>query len=64
MLIVAHWPAGNSSGLNVFLGEEYHDTHILNWGSYRNLLPEISGSRYSDRFASAEDYATFLIANE
>ena len=59
MLIVAHWPAGNSSGLNVILNEEYHDTHILNWGAHRSLLPEVSGSRYSNRYESGEGYATF-----
>ena len=64
MLIVAHWPAGNSSGLNVSLGKEYHDTHVLNWGCYRNLLPEVSGARYSNRFTSAEDYSTFVLANK
>ncbi len=64
MLIFAHWPAGNSSGVNVFLGEEYHDTHVFNWGSYRNLLPEVSGSRYSNRFASAEDYAKFIVIDK
>lgn len=59
MLIVAHWPAGNSSGLNVSFGEDYHDLHVLNWGDYRSLLPEVSGSRYSDRFASEENYRSF-----
>lgn len=64
MLIVAHWPAGNASGLKVFLGEDYHETHVLNWGNHRNLLPEVSGSRYSDRFHSAEHYATFVVESE
>lgn len=59
MLIVAHWPAGNSSGLNVSFGEDYHDIHVLNWGNHRSLLPEVSGARYSDHFASGEDYGSF-----
>lgn len=49
-LIYAHWPAGNSSGLNVNMGKDFHDIHILNWGQHRSLLPEVSGARYSDRF--------------
>lgn len=64
MLIFAHWPAGNSSGLNVYLDEKYHDTHILNWGCHRDLLPEVSGARYSNRYESAENYATFSLPDQ
>lgn len=64
MLIFAHWPAANASGLTVFLDERYHDVHIFNWGSYRNLLPEVSGSRYSNRYASGEGYAIYSSTEE
>lgn len=64
ILIIAHWPAGNSSGINVLLDKEYRDIHVLNWGSYRSLLPEVSGSRYSNRFASFEGYETFSLVDK
>lgn len=61
-LIFAHWPAGNSSGLNVQFGKEFHDVHILNWGQYRDLLPEVSGARYSDRYDSSEGYTPYSMS--
>lgn len=59
LLISAHQPARNSSGLNVFFANQYHDVHILNWGEYRDLLPEVSGARYSDLYASGNSYAPY-----
>jgi hypothetical protein len=59
LLIYSHWPAGNSSGLNVKFGENLHDIHILNWGKYRDLLPEVSGARYSNRYSSVENYTQY-----
>ena len=59
LLISSHWPAGNSSGLNTAFGEEFHHTHVLNWGAYRDLLPEVSGARYSDRYESEEKFEPY-----
>jgi len=59
LLIYSHWPAGNSSGLNVGFGKELYGVHVLNWGKYRDLLPEVSGSRYSDQFYEAENYKPY-----
>lgn len=59
LLISSHWPAGNSSGLNVQFGEDTHEVHIFNWGQHRDLLPEVSGARYSNKYYLAEDYAAY-----
>lgn len=59
LLIYSHWPAGNSSGLNAAFGKELYRVHILNWGRYRDLLPEVSGSRYSDQFYSSDGYLPY-----
>lgn len=59
LLILSHMPAGNSSGLNVLLDENYHDVQVLNWGKYRDLLPEASGARYSNRYESADGYSLY-----
>lgn len=56
LLIYSHWPAGNTLGLNDAFDENLYDIHVLNWGKYRNLLPEISGARYSNRFSSVEEF--------
>jgi hypothetical protein len=55
-LIYAHAPASNSSGLNVKFYEDEHPVHILNWGQFRDLLPEVSSARYSSRFDTSENY--------
>ncbi len=52
LLIFSHWPAGNSSGLNKIKDEDFYDIHILNWGDRRDLLPEVSGYRWTDKFNS------------
>lgn len=59
LLIYSHWPSGNSSGLNVQFGEDLHNIHVLNWGKYRDLLPEVSGARYSDRYDSDDGYEQY-----
>lgn len=59
LLICSHWPAGNSSGLNVKFGEDHHHIHVLNWGKHRDLLPEVSGARFSSRFESSDGYKQF-----
>jgi len=56
LLIYAHGPAANSSGLNKEMGEDFHQLHVLNWGNFRSLLPEVSGARYSNRFWNNEQY--------
>jgi hypothetical protein len=60
LLILAHRPAANSSGLNVSIGEELSHVHVLNWGKYRDLLPEVSGARYSTRFHTDEGYEIYI----
>ncbi len=59
LLIYSHWPAGNSSGLNVRFGSKLHSIHVLNWGNYRDLLAEVSGARYSDKYDSSENYEPY-----
>ena len=48
LLIYAHSPAWNATG--VFPGGQpegnpYRDVHVMNWGQYGRLLPEVSGAR-------------------
>ena len=44
LLIYAHAPAWNSQSINDY--GEIGDLHILNWGNYGQLLPEVSTGRY------------------
>ncbi|MCQ4241913.1 hypothetical protein [Stutzerimonas stutzeri] len=61
LLIYSHWPAGNSSGLNVQLRDDFHYIHVLNWGKFRDLLPEVSGARYSNMYYSEEGYTPYKL---
>ena len=64
LLIHAHLPAWNS----IFIvgapngevgGINYRDVHVLNWGQYGLLLPEVSGARHT-----CEDDSVFNRLNE
>ena len=43
LLIYAHAPSWNSQHINDY---GIRDLHILNWGNYGQLLPEVSRDRY------------------
>ncbi|MEX3624881.1 hypothetical protein [Viridibacillus arvi] len=46
IILYAGSPARNSASIKTLpIGYEY--IHVLNWGQYRDLLPEISGKRFS-----------------
>ena len=50
LLIAAHGPSWNkqfASGIPEKKAEDFDDCHVLNWGNYGPLLPEVSGVRHS-----------------
>jgi hypothetical protein len=49
LLINVHKPAYNSKSLTSIPDSELQDVHILNWGAHRDLLPEISGLRWTSK---------------
>lgn len=54
LLISVHKPAYNSKSLSLLQDAELQDIHILNWGDHRNLLPEISGLRWTNKLDNME----------
>ncbi|MFK5921473.1 MAG: hypothetical protein QM496_04795 [Verrucomicrobiota bacterium] len=48
LMIYAHTPAYNSQNVASIPYKNLRDIHVLNWGSYRRLIPEVSGARWSD----------------
>jgi hypothetical protein len=51
LLVYAHSPAYNATHINnVHEDEQVQNYHILNWKSHRDLLPEISGSRWASGY--------------
>ena len=50
LLIAAHGPPWNkqfATGIPEKKAEDFDDCHVLNWGNYGLLLPEVSGVRHS-----------------
>jgi hypothetical protein len=64
LLIYAHRPAANSSGLNVSFPASLADVHVLNWGTHRDLLPEVSGARYSTLYDTADGYKPYTYRDD
>lgn len=58
LLINVHKPAYNSKSLTSIPDFELQDIHILNWGDHRDLLPEISGLRWTSKLDNME-YAIY-----
>lgn len=53
LLILAHSPSYNSQGINSPCSSiddsDLKNIHLLNWGAYKNLLPEVSGARWTSK---------------
>ena len=60
LLILAHRPAWNAqkeiNGDDLALQE----THVLNWGCHRSLLPEVSGRRHTAMYDEESGYKPFF----
>lgn len=51
LLIFVHKPAYNARSISSLPDSALQNIHILNWGHHRNLLPELSGLRYTSKLA-------------
>ena len=54
LLINIHTPPYNSSNINSLNWENLEHIHILNFGNYRSLLPEISGLRWITNYGGVD----------
>ncbi|WP_336775299.1 hypothetical protein [Paenibacillus sp. MMO-58] len=59
LLIYSHKPAYNSMSLQTVPHENLHNVHILNWGLYNQLMPEVSGIRWTNKFAKIPNYEVY-----
>lgn len=67
LFIYSHQPAMNSSCLNIKPSDLIIEPiHVINWGHFRDLLPEISCAKYSNCYHSDEGYHSYkkLINNK
>lgn len=59
LLIFAHSPAYNTQKSIQRIDEDLRAVHILNWGCHRDLLPEVSGTRWTSKFQEMPKYHVF-----
>jgi len=54
LLLYVHKPSNNSKSISSLVDEELKYVHVLNWGYHRDLLPEVSGARWTNRLDDIE----------
>ena len=59
LLIYAHVPAFNAQKSIRSIDDDLFNVHVFNWKRYRNLFPELSGSRWTSRLGEMPGYHVF-----
>jgi len=59
LLILAHRPGWNAQKNIEWDSKELSCLHIFNWKCHRDLLPEVSGLRYTSIFDDETGYKQF-----
>lgn len=64
ILIYAHSPPMNAQKSLRSLERDLRHVHVLNWNRHRDLLPEVSGSRWAHRDEDFPNYHAFNMREE
>jgi len=59
LLIFAHSPPMNTQKTLAKLEPDLRDVRVLNWAKHRDLMPEVSGARWTSRYDNIENYHQF-----
>ena len=59
LLIYAHSPPMNIQKSLAALELDLRFVRVLNWGKHRDLLPEVSGARWTSRYDDIPDYHAY-----
>jgi len=59
LLIYSHSPARNSQSIPKIPDKDLLNIHVLNWGNYRDLLPEVSGARWTSKYDDMPNYEVY-----
>jgi hypothetical protein len=62
ILIFSHKPPHNAKEvkwLSIKKEPMLRKIHVLNWGNYKNLFPEVSGHRWTDKSADIDNYEVY-----
>ncbi len=60
LLIYVHRPAWNAQANIWKFDNDLQQVHVFNWGAHRQLLPEISGARWSSRLNTMTKWHVFI----
>jgi hypothetical protein len=61
LLIYAHSPPHNTQKSLATLERDLRFVRVMNWGCHRDLLPEVSGARWTSRFDVIPNYQPFEV---
>lgn len=61
LLIYAHAPAYNSKNIKSIADEKLRHIHVLNWGTHRDLVAEVSGARWTSLDNEFPDYPPYEV---
>jgi len=59
LLIFSHYPPYNTQKQLAKMEDDLIDVHVLNWKAHKDLLPEVSGARWTSMYNEIEDYNSF-----
>jgi hypothetical protein len=59
LLIFAHQPANNTQKSIQHIDADLQNVHVLNWGYHRDLLPEVSGIRWTSKLGWMPNYKEY-----
>lgn len=59
LLIFTHKPAFNSQYIKSLPDKELQNIHVLNWSNSRDLMPEVSGSRWTSKYDEMPAYKVY-----
>lgn len=62
LLIYSHSPACNSQCVSSINEDGLLDVHILNWGCHRDLMAEVSGSRWTSKYHELPNYQEYSLS--
>ncbi len=63
LLIYAHKPALNTQNTKSLPEDVVLGTRVYNWGSHRDLFPEVSGNRFTSRFDHITEAHIYTMAD-
>jgi hypothetical protein len=59
LLISTHSPANNTQKSITRVDRDLHEVHVFNYGHHRDLLPEVSGARWTSTLGDMMDYVDY-----